>query len=1346
MRSRSVRQQGDINRIRNLEDQALDKEVKVGPQEWQIARAQGTTTDVTRIQLQTCVICRMQGLPTKLERHMAADHTCKDCGQRGHGIEYCVCNTCGDHGHVQEYCDKCQVCWQTSHDGKCQETCRHCRKRHGGKCKPITNKQIIQGICVNCKRQHDGGCRQVKKETNRQRQTRILNNADFMHKMSTLARAVAKIRTQRNLPKISRGGMSVEIGIVMNREHKKRDDVQGKQIGELRARLKEIAKKYKKLKKPKKEKSNIKVREGTCSVATDDKHQDQIRDMEKRCNSRGEEIKEKKKTISDLERKVEQQRLVIDGLHECIPANNESMKETIRNTVGKLNELRQKLKETAKEYEIHRTGWSKAKKEIYALESVERENDKKMLESQERDRRLQRENNELQKEIKRLEAKEEQEGKTILVQTTLIRELRKREEKLQADRDGALSQVRWMESVAEAQRKRRKKSLTKMTNEEAQDDSIEKKDQEDQSKENDQEEQLKDNDQEDQSKEKDQDGDTDGDQGTIKVNALTIEDSEEWKRAGIRLNNALQLVMNNNYAISIEKEEQIHTDKECDCKEVQEAMTLIEDHSYVIWSLERRVGTPTKDIKVRQLVLDTNRVFKSTQLQRSQMGLFEHKEEIVLCHNEKGTYKIMKPTKPYHLDKTKWRYTGTVTRNKWKQYRFIVRLHMLGSKGQIPKETVRMLEFQGYGDRISQQIIEEVKQQDETIIDIQSEERPILEMLETNAKYKLLRKYIQEQNIPDKEVINPGEDTLPNRKIWQLRYNNGWIRIHGRQNTKGILVDTQSGVPRIILMEEELKEVWYRHHDTMNHIKDSSINIMYLKGRYYTPNMQNIIREELKLCIICIRQRAAKIGKRPIMDHIGKIRPFTCWHMDHVGMMPMTLEGYKWILTIADAMTGWVRFFPTKTKTAEEAAQIFMEKIIPVYLIPKRITSDGGLASRVTRKIYKELGIESVTTAPFNPQGNSVAERRHVELKRGLQIGLLGKQKWWTGHLEQIAMANNISPDSRTGLSPFQIGYGYKPIVPNQVLVNEVWEIPEEPNGLLTKTIEYWQKVKHIYGNIKRGTYINTGTEPERNYRKRELKLREVGFWKPDKFFYNTNEIVSRQKLLENTTQRKRGRGRPKKNIVVQQEMIKRIHDGLYGPYTIKAISRTGTMLTLLDMCGSQVKTRAENFRTVGELQIQDKMGEAQTEALFHRYPTTIANTTCFVNRNKVTENLQGIQFQTAWNYKPNTVYMTEHKESKEQILFKVSEDLMMDIIYTVQQCEETGKIWLMDVYGPAKDLQNIYKGTREQKKGYERMKWDHGKWTNRDRLPTIINQNKNKTIKQIHQTKICEAYRFLEE
>ena len=142
--------------------------------------------------------------------------------------------------------------------------------------------------------------------------------------------------------------------------------------------------------------------------------------MEQKYDTQGEEIKEKEKKISDLDREVERQRLVIEGLHECMPADNESMKETIRNTVGKLNALRQKLKGTEKEYEAHRNGWSKANRRIHALESVERENDKKMEGSRERNRKLQRENNELKEEIKRLEAKEEQEGKTILVQITLL--------------------------------------------------------------------------------------------------------------------------------------------------------------------------------------------------------------------------------------------------------------------------------------------------------------------------------------------------------------------------------------------------------------------------------------------------------------------------------------------------------------------------------------------------------------------------------------------------------------------------------------------------------------------------------------------------------------------------------------------------------------------------------------------------------------------------------------------------------------------------------------------------------------------------------------------------------------
>ena len=109
--------------------------------------------------------------------------------------------------------------------------------------------------------------------------------------------------------------------------------------------------------------------------------------------------------------------------------------------------------------------------------------------------------------------------------------------------------------------------------------------------------------------------------------------------------------------------------------------------------------------------------------------------------------------------------------------------------------------------------------------------------------------------------------------------------------------------------------------------------------------------------------------------------PFQTVAVDLVGPLPKAKRGVTHILTFVCMATRWPEAVALRSSTAEEVAEglvgIFFKTGIP------QVLSDRGtvFVSALGKKLFEVLGIDSVTTAPYRPQGNGCVERLHGTLK-----------------------------------------------------------------------------------------------------------------------------------------------------------------------------------------------------------------------------------------------------------------------------------------------------------------------------------------------------------------------------
>lgn len=160
--------------------------------------------------------------------------------------------------------------------------------------------------------------------------------------------------------------------------------------------------------------------------------------------------------------------------------------------------------------------------------------------------------------------------------------------------------------------------------------------------------------------------------------------------------------------------------------------------------------------------------------------------------------------------------------------------------------------------------------------------------------------------------------------------------------------------------------------------------------------------------------------------------------MDMVGPLPVTPEGFKYILTVCDYGTRYPEAFPMKGTTSKDVVTALME-LFSRMGIPEEILTDRGsnFVSELTLELYTMLGIKSVKTSAYHPQTDGMVERFNGTLKTGLRKYLEEYGGHWNQALPYLLFAYRETPHSTTGFSPFELLLGRTPKGPMDVLAKQ---------------------------------------------------------------------------------------------------------------------------------------------------------------------------------------------------------------------------------------------------------------------------------------------------------------------
>lgn len=211
-----------------------------------------------------------------------------------------------------------------------------------------------------------------------------------------------------------------------------------------------------------------------------------------------------------------------------------------------------------------------------------------------------------------------------------------------------------------------------------------------------------------------------------------------------------------------------------------------------------------------------------------------------------------------------------------------------------------------------------------------------------------------------------------------------------------------------------------------------------LRRSYYWPEMQQIVREYVTTCNKCQgnkavhRKRYGKMRSLPI--------PRKRWEdisMDLITGLPVTAAGHDAIVVFVDRMSKMVHAVPTtKTVSAEQLADIFINTVFLHHGLPKTIVSDRDprFTSDFWQCIFRRLGTKLCMSSPYHPQTDGQTERANRTIVDTLRAYVSSKQTDWDLYLPFAEFAYNNKENASTGQSPFFLNGGQHPHTPASLL------------------------------------------------------------------------------------------------------------------------------------------------------------------------------------------------------------------------------------------------------------------------------------------------------------------------
>ena len=182
------------------------------------------------------------------------------------------------------------------------------------------------------------------------------------------------------------------------------------------------------------------------------------------------------------------------------------------------------------------------------------------------------------------------------------------------------------------------------------------------------------------------------------------------------------------------------------------------------------------------------------------------------------------------------------------------------------------------------------------------------------------------------------------------------------------------------------------------------------------PGMDGQITETVQKCHACQSQRNRE-PDAPLHPWVWPAAPWERVHIDFCGPM----NGYMFLIVI-DAFSKWMEVFPMRSATAEATIEM-LRVVFARWGLPKTIVSDNAqcFVCPAFQTFCGANGVKHITTPPYSPKSNGLAEKSVQTFKNGF-----AKQKTGSvlAKVSRFLFKYRATPHSTTMRSPAELFLG----------------------------------------------------------------------------------------------------------------------------------------------------------------------------------------------------------------------------------------------------------------------------------------------------------------------------------
>lgn len=313
-------------------------------------------------------------------------------------------------------------------------------------------------------------------------------------------------------------------------------------------------------------------------------------------------------------------------------------------------------------------------------------------------------------------------------------------------------------------------------------------------------------------------------------------------------------------------------------------------------------------------------------------------------------------------------------------------------------------------------------------------------------------------------------------------------------------------IKQIALPRELRKNALHAYHDSLaggGHLGIEKVRTA-LVLKYYWPRMYQDVINYVKSCDRCQHAKKDYNPAKPPMAALPITKRFDRWHIDILGPLYKTTEGYEYILVCIDSFTRWIEAFPLRTQSAKETATILFQQIFCRYGAPRVLFSDRGrnFMSKLVNALCEMFDITQHHTSAYHPNTNGLVERQNSTIAASLRSYCGGtSQEEWPKTLHGVLMAYRKSPSMHsTEHSPYQLVFGEEMRLPFDVSLQPKDNLPREAQENIQEVLQQLKVTNEI-------AQSNIQKHQARNKERHDLNTKLPDFQLGDKVLIKINKV-----------------------------------------------------------------------------------------------------------------------------------------------------------------------------------------------------------------------------------------------